>query len=185
MMLLLGLGNPGRKYTKSRHNAGIWCIDAIVNHYNLQLSNLNNYAALTRVEIENKPVIISSSAVYMNNSGVAARYLLKYFRLTPQNLMVIYDDMDLPVGTIRIRPNGSAAGHHGIESIIEELHTDQFPRLRIGIGHPAKGTERIPHVLGSFNSEDSLVMQHVIDQSVQALICTIKSGLETAMNQFN
>lgn len=121
----------------------------------------------------------------MNDSGIAARYLLDRFKLAPLDLMVLHDDMDLPLGTIRLRPSGGAAGHHGIESIIAELHTEEFARLRIGIGHPQGQGEGITHVLNPFNDNENPVINEALERAEKALTCTIESGLETAMNNFN
>ena len=121
----------------------------------------------------------------MNSSGIATRYLLDRFHVTPQDLTVVHDDMDLPLGTIRLRPGGGAAGHHGIESVIAELRTEQFPRLRIGVGHPADRRDGIDYVLGPLNSQEATVMRETIERAVEALTCAVELGLDTAMNRFN
>ena len=185
MIVLLGLGNPGRAYTKSRHNAGFWCIDALAKQHDIRLRDRRRYAVIAEGEIAAASVVLAKSRTYMNSSGIAARYLLDRFHMTPQELMVVYDDMDLPIGTIRLRPGGSAAGHHGIESIIAELHTEQFPRLRIGVGHPTDRENGIAHVLGPFNAQEDTVMRETVERVVEALTCVVELGLDTAMNRFN
>ena len=185
MMVLMGLGNPGRAYTKSRHNAGFWCIDALAKHHDIRLRDRRRYAVIAEGEIAAASVVLAKSRTYMNSSGITARYLLDRFHAVPQELMVIHDDMDLPLGTIRLRPGGSAAGHHGIESVIAELHTEQFPRLRIGVGHPTDRENGIAHVLGPFNAQEATVMRETVERAVEALTCVVEQGLDTAMNRFN
>ena len=185
MMVLMGLGNPGRAYTKSRHNAGFWCIDALAKHHDIRLRDRRRYAVIAEGEIAAASVVLAKSRTYMNSSGITARYLLDRFHAVPQELMVIHDDMDLPLGTIRLRLGGSAAGHHGIESVIAELRTEQFPRLRIGVGHPTDRENGIAHVLGPFNAQEATVMRETVERAVEAVTCTVELGLDTAMNRFN
>lgn len=185
MMVLMGLGNPGRAYTKSRHNAGFWCIDALAKHHDIRLRDRRRDAVIAEGEIAAASVVLAKSRTYMNSSGITARYLLDRFHAVPQELMVIHDDMDLPLGTIRLRPGGSAAGHHGIESVIAKLRTEQFPRLRIGVGHPTDRENGIAHVLGPFNAQEATVMRETVERAVEAVTCTVELGLDTAMNRFN
>jgi PTH1 family peptidyl-tRNA hydrolase len=185
MMVLLGLGNPGRAYTKGRHNAGFWCIDALAERHGIRLRDRRRHAVIAEGEIAATPVVLAKSRTYMNSSGTAARYLLDRFHATPQELMVVHDDMDLPLGTIRLRPGGGAAGHHGIESVIAELRTEQFSRLRIGVEHPTDREDGIAHVLGPFNAQEATVMRETIEQAVEAVTCAVELGLDTAMNRFN
>lgn len=185
MMVLLGIGNPGPTYANSRHNVGIWCIDALAIQHDIRLRDRRRYTVTTQADIAAKTVVLAKSRVYMNDSGIAARYLLDRFKLAPLDLMVVHDDMDLPLGTIRLRPSGGAAGHHGIESIAAELGTEEFARLRIGIGHPQGQGEEITHVLSPFNDNESPVINEALERAEKALTCAIESGLETAMNNFN
>lgn len=185
MMVLLGLGNPGRAYTKGRHNAGFWCIDALAKQHDIRLRDRRRHAVIAEGKIAATPVILAKSRTYMNSSGIAARYLLDRFHVALQDLMVVHDDMDLPLGTIRLRPGGGAAGHHGIESVIAELRTEQFPRLRIGVGHPTDRENGIAHVLGPFNTQETTVMRETLERAIEAMTCTVELGLDTAMNRFN
>ena len=185
MMVLMGLGNPGRAYTKSRHNAGFWCIDALAKQHGIRLRDRRRHAVTAEGEIAAASVVLARSRTYMNSSGIATRYLLDRFHVTPQDLTVVHDDMDLPLGTIRLRPGGGAAGHHGIESVIAELRTEQFPRLRIGVGHPTDRENGIAHVLGPFNAQEATVMRETVERAVEAVTCTVELGLDTAMNRFN
>ena len=185
MMVLLGLGNPGRAYTKSRHNAGFWCIDALAKRHGIRLRDRRRHAVIAEGEIAATSVVLAKSRTYVNSSGIAARYLLDRFHATTQDLMVVHDDMDLPLGTIRLRPGGGAAGHHGIESVIAELRTEQFPRLRIGVSHPTDRENGIAHVLGPFNAEESTMVREALERAVEAMTCAVELGLDTAMNRFN
>lgn len=121
----------------------------------------------------------------MNDSGIAARYLVDRFHIDSTKLLVVHDEMDLPVGTMRLSAGGGAAGHHGIESIIHTLNTQNFPRLRLGVGHPRTPEAAIRHVLGPFSKSESESMQNTIGRAVEAVICTVKLGVDAAMNHFN
>ena len=184
MMVVLGLGNPGRSYARTRHNIGFWCIDAIARENDILLEQRRRNAILGEGSIAGNQVVLARSRTYMNRSGVPARYLLDRYSIVPSELLVLYDDMDLPVGKMRIRPQGSSAGHNGIKDIIAELRTSQFPRVRIGIGHP-QGQDAVHFVLGSFSAEESKVVEDAIVQSVKAVAWVIQHGLESAMDKFN
>ena len=184
MMVILGLGNPGRAYARSRHNVGFWCIDSLARKYGVRLEQRRRYAVLGEGSIMEEVAILARPRTYMNRSGVAARYLLDRYHLAPAALLVVHDDMDLPVGKLRIRSQGSSAGHNGIDSIITELGTQQFPRLRIGVGHP-QGQDAVPFVLGPFTPEEAKVIRETIDRAVEAVAWVAQYGLEVAMNRYN
>ena len=184
MMVILGLGNPGRAYARSRHNVGFWCIDSLARKYGVRLEQRRRHAVLGEGSIMGEEAILAKPRTYMNRSGVAARYLLDRYHLAPAALLVVHDDMDLPVGKLRIRPQGSSAGHNGIDSIITELGTQQFPRLRIGVGHP-EGQDAVPFVLGPFTHEEAKVIGETIDRAVEAVAWVAQHGLEAAMNRYN
>ena len=130
-------------------------------------------------------LMLAKPRTFMNNSGEAVRYLIDRFHLSPQELLVIYDDMDLPMGKLRLRPDGGAGGHNGLKSIISTIATQQFPRLRIGIGKPSANQNDIDFVLGSFNSAEKEVMGELVELGAQAVLCVVRDGLEQAMNRFN
>ncbi len=185
MMIVLGLGNPGRSFTRSRHNAGFWCLDALAERYGIRLRQRGRHAIFAEGTLEGTPAVLAKSRTYMNQSGAAARYLLDRFHATPEELLVVHDEMDLPVGTLRLRASGGAAGHHGIESIIAAVGTQGFPRLRIGAGRPANHGDAISHVLGPFTSLEAEVMRGTLERAVEAVACAVQLDLETAMNRFN
>ncbi|MFC1935538.1 aminoacyl-tRNA hydrolase [Chloroflexota bacterium] len=184
MMVVLGLGNPGRAYARSRHNVGFWCVNSLAREHAIRLEQRRRHAVLGKGSIMGEEVVLAKPRTYMNRSGVAARYLLDRYRLAPAALLVVHDDMDLPVGKLRIRTQGSSAGHNGIESIITELGTQQFPRLRIGIGH-LEGQDAIPFVLGPFTMEEAKVIGEAVDRAVEAVAWVAQHGLEAAMNRYN
>lgn len=184
MIVVMGLGNPGRPYARSRHNVGFQCIDQLSKHYNIPLQERRRHAVLGQGEISGVEVVLVRPRTFVNRSGVAARYLLDRYRITPESLLVVYDDMDLPVGKLRIRAQGSSAGHRGIESIIAELGTRNFPRIRIGVGHP-QDADIIPHVLGPFNAQDAAAVNEAIGRVTEAVGCIAELDLNAAMNRYN
>ena len=184
MIVVMGLGNPGRPYARSRHNVGFQCVEQLSRHYGIPLQERRRHAVLGQGAISGVEVVLVRPRTYVNRSGVATRYLLDRYRITPESLLVVYDDMDLPVGKVRIRSQGSSAGHRGIESIIAELGTRSFPRIRIGVGHP-EDTDIIPHVLGPFNAQDAAAVEEAIGQVTEAVGYIAEHGLDAAMNRYN
>ena len=185
MMVILGLGNPGRSFGRSRHNVGFRCIDLLGRSHGIRLEERRRHVLLGRADLAGAPVVLAKPRTYMNRSGTAARYLLDRFRVAPEELLVVHDDMDLPLGTIRLRPQGGAAGHHGIESIAAELGTESFPRLRIGVGHPPHKERGVSHVLGPFTPQEAQMIGETLEQAAEAVLWTVEFGLESAMNRFN
>ena len=184
MMVILGLGNPGRAYAASRHNVGYRCVDALAQTYAIRLEERRRVAVLGQGAILGQEVVLARSRSYMNLSGLAARYLVDRYRISPSALLVLYDDMDLPLGTIRIRGRGSAGGHNGVKSIIDDLQTQDFPRLRIGVGRP-QDQGAVAHVLGRFTPLEATLVDEAVQRAVEAVTCVAKDGLESAMNLFN
>ncbi len=184
MMIVLGLGNPGSAYAGSRHNVGYRCVDILSKQYGIPLDQRRRHASLGEGTMEGEPVVLARSRTYMNLSGIAARYLLDRYRLPPSNLLAIYDERDLPVGQIRIRPRGSSAGHNGANSIIQELGSSDFPRLRIGIGQPVQ-QDPVDFVLGRFTPRESEIIGETLTRAAEAVTWIVRCGIEAAMNKFN
>ena len=184
MIIVLGLGNPGAAYAGSRHNVGYRCVDILSKRYGIPLDQRRRHAVLGEGAIEGEPVVLARSRTYMNLSGIAARYLLDRYRLPPSNLLAIYDERDLPVGQIRIRPGGSSAGHNGANSIIDELASQDFPRLRIGIGQPVQ-QDPVDFVLGRFTPQESEVVEETLTRAAEAVTWIVRCGIDAAMNKFN
>ena len=185
MKLIVGLGNPGRRFAHSRHNVGFKCVDHIARKWGIKLMERRSKVVMGGGMVAELPVVLAKPRTYMNNSGEGIAYLLSRFSVSPQELVVIYDDMDLPLGVIRIRPRGSAAGHNGISSIIAVLASQEFPRVRVGIGKPPEGLDGVDHVLGPFLPEERPVIDEAVAQVSQAAACLLEEGIEAAMNRFN
>lgn len=185
MRIIVGLGNPGDRYRCTRHNVGFRCIDLLSQHWAIKLSERRAKAVLGRGRHQEQDIILAKPRTFMNLSGEGVAYLLTRFAAKPADLVVIYDEMDLPVGKLRLRPGGGPAGHNGIRSIISELKTTDFPRIRVGIGHPALGQEQVSHVLSRFSPEEAPEIARIVEQAAAAIDCLLESGIDTAMNRFN
>jgi PTH1 family peptidyl-tRNA hydrolase len=188
MKLIVGLGNPGKAYANNRHNVGFRCLDRLASEHRipvkerrLRLKPLK--AVFGRGEVEGTPVVLAKPRTFMNLSGKAVAQLVRRFDVSPGDLIVIHDDMDLPPGKIRIRPGGGAGGHKGMASIIESLGTGEFARVRIGIGRP--DGDDVSYVLGDFNPEEKDVVSEAVGQAAEAVRCILTDGIESAMNRYN
>jgi len=185
MFVFAGLGNPGRQYEGTRHNIGFECIDYISYLYRIPVTKVKFKALIGEGLIEGEKVLLVKHQTYMNNSGESLREIVEYFKPDLGRLVVIYDDIDLDLGTIRIRPRGSAGTHNGMRSIIYQLISDDFPRIRIGIGRPDPSRDLVSFVLGRLSNEERQVMNETIKKvglSVQEIIV---NGIDMAMSKFN
>jgi len=185
LQVIVGLGNPGRKYARHRHNVGFQCIDALAQAHGLTFNERKFRAELARGCIGETPVLLVKPQTFMNASGEAVAPLLGYYRRTPADLLVIYDDLDLPLGTVRIRSQGGAGGHKGMQSLIQHLKTQEFARLRVGIGRPVDDEDPADYVLQDFSASQRVVMRAVYHHVADAVRCVLSEGLEEAMNRFN
>jgi len=187
--LIVGLGNPGREYADSRHNIGFQCLTLFARRHGIPIIERRLRSRIGRGEVGGQSVILAKPHTYMNRSGEAVRALLRHFQLSAPDLLVIYDDLDLPVGKIRLRPRGSAGGHNGVKSIIACLGTEDFPRLRVGIAPEAgdqDGYIRTPgFVLSSFSPQERALITEVRQRVADAVYCVLAEGLEAAMNRYN
>lgn len=182
--LIVGLGNPGKAYAHTRHNIGFLCLNYFARKHQMVFSQRKCYSQLARGKFGSYDLILAKPLTFMNQSGRAIAALIQNFELPLTNLIVIYDDMDLPFGQIRIRPKGGAGGHNGMKSIIEALGTEEFPRLRVGIGRP--NAEAISYVLSTFSPQEKhRLNRHIIPRVAEALECLLNEGLEAVMNKFN
>ena len=183
MFLLVGLGNPGREYEKTRHNIGFDAIDKISDEYNIPIKRERFKGVFGEGRISNEKVIILKPSTYMNLSGESLREIIKYYNIPLENVIVIYDDVDLEVGRLRVRTKGSAGGHNGIKSIIYNINSEDFIRLRIGVGKPER--DMVSHVLGKFSQENRKKVEEVLE-IIPKLACTVISeGPQEAMNKYN
>ncbi len=185
MIFFLGLGNPGRRYQKSRHNLGFRVLDSLAKRLKIKIKTKRYKSLMGRGRIGREGIVLAKSLTFINNSGVAAASLVRKLKIPLKNLVVVCDDIDLPVGRIRIRRKGSSGGHKGLESIIQELGTNEFPRLRLGIGRPLRGMDPKEYVLQDFTKEENLLVKKAIDRAGEALILLAEEGIIPAMNKYN
>ena len=183
MFLIVGLGNPGKEYENTRHNIGFDAIDKIAGKYNIELNRIKFKGVFGEGFIEGKKVILLKPTTYMNLSGESIREVINFYKISNEEVIVIYDDISLEVGRLRIREKGSHGGHNGIKSIIANLGTDVFPRVKIGVGAP-KGN-LVSHVLGKFSEDEIEVLRETIKASSDAVSIIMKADIKEAMNKLN
>ena len=188
MKLIIGLGNPGKSYAGNRHNMGFQCLEYFASRYRIPINKrrlrLKSLKAKYGMgEVAGLQVVLAKPRTYMNNSGEAVGQLMRRLDVQMENLIVIYDDMDLPLGKLRIRQRGGAAGHNGLSSIIRSLESEEFPRIRVGIGRP--DVDEVSYVLGNFTAEEKNIARETIVRVSDVILCILTEGLEAAMNRFN
>jgi peptidyl-tRNA hydrolase, PTH1 family len=183
--LIVGLGNPGRDHRENRHNIGFMLLDRLAVKLDARFTRLQSRALVASGRHGEARVILAKPQTYMNLSGQAVQGLMRFYKLPLENLLVAHDDLDLPQGTIRIRPDGGSAGQKGMVSIIERLGTDIFPRLRLGIGRPPGRMEAPDYVLQDFSDFEMKVISETLNRAADAALTFITDGLDTAMNKFN
>lgn len=184
MKLIVGLGNPGAEYERTRHNVGWQVLDAFARKFRIEVTRHEKNALTGTGRVAGGSVMLAKPLTYMNLSGDAVKLLVNAYLESTDDLMVVYDDIDLPLGRLRIRPNGSAGTHNGMRSIISTIQTEQFPRLRVGIGASEQGRLR-DYVLDEFTSEEQPIVDRAIERAVDALVLFARGDLRRAMNQFN
>ena len=183
--LIIGLGNPGSRYRATRHNVGFACIDLLAERWRISVNDRRRTTVLGQGFCAGKPVVLAKPRTFMNLSGESVAYLMARFGSRPAELVIVYDEMALPLGRIRLRAQGSDAGHNGIKDIIRAIRTVQFPRLRIGIGPPDGGAGSVNHVLGRFSPDEQPAAQNSISRAAAAVDCLLSDGINTAMNRYN
>jgi peptidyl-tRNA hydrolase, PTH1 family len=185
MRIIVGLGNPGDKYRCTRHNIGFRCVDLMARQWDLPLSERRAKAMLGAGRHLEQDIVLAKPRTFMNNSGEGVAYLLTRFAAQPSDLIIIYDEMALPLGKLRIRPSGSDGGHNGIRSIIADLRTQSFPRVRVGIGPPTLEGNRVSHVLTRFTQEEAPIINQAVARVLEAVECLLTEDIQVAMNRFN
>ena len=183
--LIVGLGNPGPRYANNRHNVGFQCLDRLAQAHGLAFQKRENKALSARGQIAGVEVILAKPQTYVNLSGQAVERLAWSYQVPLEDILVIYDDMDLPLGRIRLRPGGGAGGHKGVRSIIEHLDSRDFPRLRVGIGRPPGRMDPVDYVLGDFTPEERPVIEEAYERAIAAVECWLREGIVAAMNKYN
>ena len=183
--LIVGLGNPGREYRNNRHNIGFMVLDQLAGKMDTSFSKMKMNALMTAVRYKGQRIILIKPQTFMNLSGKAVASFIRFYKLPLENLLVVYDDVDLPFQTLRMRPNGGDAGQKGVRSIIKELGTKDFPRLRIGINRPPGRMSVSSYVLLNFSDQEVETLPFVLDQAADAILAFVELGLNQAMTTYN
>ena len=184
--IIAGLGNPGKEYEYSRHNAGFLCLDILCNRYGVKTDKVKYRSLVGGAEIEGKPCLLMRPQTFMNNSGEAIKAAADFYKIPPEHIIVIYDDISLSLGTLRIRRKGSAGGHNGIKSIIWQLGSDEFPRLKLGVGERSDPDSDLKdHVLGKISKPDLETMRKTMERAVDAIPDILNGDIDGAMSRYN
>ena len=183
--LIIGLGNPGREYKLNRHNIGYRVIDHLSNEWDISVSHVRSKSIIgSDIFLENK-IVLAKPQTFMNQSGDAVRGLLRFYKTELDKILIIFDDLDLPLGTLRFRPEGGSGGHKGMTSIIEKIGSKSFPRMRLGIGRPIGNMDVARFVLQDFNEDDEKTLQRIMVRAEEAIRMFIQHGVYAAMSRFN
>ena len=186
MFVIVGLGNPGKKYENTRHNAGFMAIDAIADKYGISVKEKKHKALCGTGVIEGQKVLLVKPQTYMNLSGESVGEILNFYKLDPQeDMLVIFDDISLAPGNIRIRKKGSAGGHNGIKSLIAHTGTQDFMRIKVGVGEKPSGWDLADYVLGHFTEEDNAKLKEIMPDVIQAAVLMMQGDVDKAMNDYN
>lgn len=186
MKLIVGLGNPGQQYERTRHNVGFRVVDRLAEKWSCKWNERRGKAILASGNVGPEKIVLVKPLTFMNLSGEAVGELVHWYKISPEDLLIIYDELDLPVGKIRLGAKGSAAGHNGMRDIIAKLHTSEFPRLRVGIGHPQNSrVQGRDHVLSAASGDEGILLVASEERAVEAVQMLLAQDLATAMNTFN
>lgn len=184
MYVICGLGNPGKKYENTRHNMGFITIDQLAEKHDIKVDKVKFKALVGEGRIAGQRVLLVKPQTYMNLSGESVQEVMHFYKLDPEELIVIYDDLDLEVGALRLRKFGSAGTHNGMRSVVQHLNSDRFPRIRLGIGANGK-RDIIDHVIGGFTKDEVPVLEEAVTKAVSAIECMLGEGIDRAMSQYN
>lgn len=185
LFVIIGLGNPGSRYDNTRHNVGFDTVDYLADKYGIKVSKLKFKALYGDGSISGERVILVKPQTFMNLSGESVREIIDWYKVPMSNLIIIYDDTDLSLGKIRVRPKGSSGTHNGMRSVIYQIQSDDFPRVRIGIGRPPESWELADFVLSKINGDDKKLINESIVNAADAAVTIVKSGVNAAMNKYN
>jgi len=183
--IVIGLGNPGARYKDTRHNIGFMVLDRVAGRLDAEFSQEKYGGLVARTARDDEPLLLFKPLTFMNNSGDCVARVIRYTETEPSGMLVVGDDVNLPLGKLRFRRGGSAGGHNGLKSIIERLGSQEFPRLRIGVGPGDGGSGLVEHVLGSFTAEERPVRDEIVGRAVEAVLVYLDEGIARAMNEFN
>ncbi|MBO4265624.1 MAG: aminoacyl-tRNA hydrolase [Lachnospiraceae bacterium] len=186
MYIIVGLGNPSPEYAGTRHNAGFEVVNILADRFDIETDYIKHKAICGRGVIEGNKVMLAMPQTFMNLSGESVRQLVDYYKIdVPTELIVVYDDINLSPGRIRIRKSGSAGGHNGMKNIITHLGTDEFMRIRVGVGDKPKGYDLADHVLGHFTEEERRIMEVAFIDAANSVVTILNDGIDAAMNRYN
>ncbi|ATY83627.1 aminoacyl-tRNA hydrolase [Kyrpidia spormannii] len=183
MWLIAGLGNPGPQYAQTRHNAGFMVIDRLAARWSVSVTSRGFHSLTASTRVGEEQVLLLKPQTFMNESGLAVGEAMRWYRLDPECLIVVYDDMDLPPGKVRLRYKGSSGGHNGMKSILQHLGTETFGRVRIGIGRPMEGRSVIDHVLSPFSPDELSTLHPALDRAVELIEIAVQEGFEKAISK--
>ena len=183
--LIVGLGNPGREYRETRHNIGFLLMDRLAVNLNARFTRLQSKALVASTTYHERKIILAKPQTFMNLSGQSVQGLIHFYKLPLTNILIAHDDLDLPPGTIRIRPDGGSAGQKGMSSILERLGTDEFPRLRLGVGRPPGQMQAPDYVLQDFSNGEWILISETLNRAMEAALTFVTEGLNVAMNKYN
>ncbi len=183
--LIVGLGNPGPEYARTRHNAGFWVLDELARRYGVVIGKRAFSSLAGEALVGGERVFLLKPQTYMNRSGEAVQAAWRYHRLEPSQLLVVCDDLDMALGKVRLRPQGSSGGHRGLQSIADHLGTTEYPRLKIGIGRPEARDDVVDYVLGSVSGDEREALAQAVARAADAVEAVLADGVEAAMNRFN
>ena len=185
MYIIVGLGNPSKQYEGTRHNAGFMTLDVLADRYNIDISEKKHKALCGKGVIEGNKVVLLKPQTFMNLSGESVRAAADFYKVAPEEIIVIYDDISLEPGQLRVRKKGSAGGHNGMKNIIAHLGTQDFPRIRVGVGEKPAGMDLADYVLGRFSKGERELLEEAFKEVARAAVAILCDGIESAMNQFN
>ena len=185
MYLIVGLGNPESDYANTRHNMGFNVINKLSKKYNIDISRKKFNSEYGSGNIEGEKVLLVKPQTYMNNSGEAVIAFVNFYKLELDKIIVVYDDVDIEPGKIRIRKNGSSGNHNGMKSIIQYLHNQEFSRIRVGIGKPSENIDMIEYVIGAISNDEKEILDNGVEKAKDAVIELLKNGIDSAMNKYN
>lgn len=185
LFAIVGLGNPGSRYENTRHNVGFDTVELISRRHNIKITKLKHKALYGDGDIGAQRVILAKPQTFMNLSGESVREIVEWYKIPAKNIIIIYDDIDLPIGKLRLRPKGSAGTHNGMKSVIYQIKSDEFPRVRIGVDRPPEGWDLANYVLSRFSSDDKKKVEEAIENAADAVETIIKFGINSAMNKYN
>jgi len=183
--LVVGLGNPGAEYKNTRHNVGWWCLDELVKRTNAELNRKRKELRFAETELGGSAVVLAYPRTFMNRSGTVLSYLTNRFGTTPDKILIVTDDINLKPGSVRIRKQGGPGGHNGLKSIITSLGTNEFPRVRIGVGNPESSAVQVDHVLGTFDPDTRDMVKSASERAADAITMIASGDFDNAMNKFN